>query len=66
MSAENNLEKNFKINRKVVDSSFKYVEDLLREKLDAKVKIKDKKLIISYTNVEDLNRILEIMNIKED
>lgn len=66
VSAENNLEKNFKINRKVVDSSFKYVEDLLREKLDAKVKIKDKKLIISYTNTDDLNRILEIMNIKED
>ena len=43
----------------------KYVEDLLREKLDAKVKIKDKKIVINFTSTADLNRILEIIDIKE-
>ena len=50
---------------KVTNSDYKYVEDLLREKLDTKIKIKDKKIEISFNNVADLNRILEILNIKE-
>ena len=51
--------------RKVVDNDLKYVEELLREKLDTKVRIKDRKIEISFTNVADLNRILEVLNIKE-
>ena len=47
------------------NNDFKYVEELLREKLDTKVKIKDKKIEISFTNIADLNRILEILNISE-
>lgn len=54
-----------KINKKETNSDLKYVEDLLREKLDTKVKINDKKIEITYTNVADLNRILEILNINE-
>lgn len=50
---------------KTSDNEFKYVEELLREKLDTKVKIKDKKIVINFTNVADLNRILEVLNIKE-
>jgi len=46
-------------------SEYKYVEELLCDKLDTKVKIKDKKLEISFVNNADLNRILEIFNIKE-
>ncbi len=46
-------------------NEYEYVQDLLREKLDTKVKIKDKKIEISFTNTADLNRILEIINIKE-
>ncbi len=46
-------------------NEYEYVQDLLREKLDTKVKIKDKKIEISFTNTADLNRILEIFNIKE-
>ena len=41
---------------------YKYVEEILRDKLDTKVKIKDKKIEISFTSVADLNRILEIIN----
>jgi len=57
--------KKVKIERKTVNNDFKYVEELLREKLDTKVKIKDKKIEISFTNVADLNRILEVLNVRE-
>lgn len=57
--------KKVKIERKPVNNEFKYVEELLREKLDTKVKIKDRKIQISFTNVADLNRILEVLNIRE-
>ena len=59
--------KKVKIERhsKPVNNDFKYVEELLRDKLDTKVKIKDKKIEISFTNVADLNRILEVLNVKE-
>ncbi len=61
-----NLEKKIKINRAASKlNEFKYVEDLLRDKLDTKVKIKDKKIEISFTNTADLNRILEVLNVKE-
>jgi len=50
---------------KEVNKDYKYVEDLLRDKLDTKVKVKDKKVEISFNNVNDLNRILEILNVKE-
>lgn len=56
------VSKKVKINRKVDDSEFRYAEDLLREKLDSKVKIKDKKIEISFSNNADLNRIIEIIN----
>ena len=46
-------------------NEYEYVQDLLREKLDTKVKIKEKKIEISFANTADLNRILEIINIKE-
>ena len=46
-------------------AEFKYVEDLMSDKLDTKVRIKEKKIEISFNNVNDLNRILEILDIKE-
>ncbi len=53
------------INRRENSSEYKYVEDMLREKLDTKVKVSDLKIEISFTNTADLNRILEVLNIKE-
>lgn len=46
-------------------SEYKFVEELLRDKLDARVKISEKKIEINFSNINDLNRILEILNIKE-
>ena len=50
---------------KEVNKEYKYVEELLTDKLDTKIKVKDKKIEISFNNINDLNRILEILNIKE-
>ena len=59
--------KRVKIERHIspINNDFKYVEELLRDKLDTKLKIKDRKIEISFTNVADLNRILEVLNVKE-
>mgnify|MGYP005783956749 CR=1 FL=1 len=57
--------KQVQIRHREKNNEYKYVEDLLREKLDTKVKVKDKKLQISFVNDADLNRILEILDIKE-
>ena len=60
-------EKKVKINRKRIPSrsEFAHLEEVLKDKLDTKVKIKDSKLVISFENVADLNRILEIINLGE-
>ena len=47
-------------------NDFKYVEDIMREKLDTKVRVKDHKVIISFTNTADLNRILAVLDVKGD
>lgn len=62
-----NTEKVNKIVRKQEEKTteYKYVENMLRDKLDTKVKIKEKKIEISFSNVADLNRILEILDVKE-
>jgi ParB family transcriptional regulator, chromosome partitioning protein len=48
------------------NNDFKYVEDIMREKLDTKVRVKDHKVIISFTNTADLNRILAVLDVKGD
>lgn len=60
-------DKKVKIERhiKQKDNEYKYVEEMLIEKLDTKVKIKDKKIEISFNNTADLNRILEVLNIRD-
>lgn len=67
LTNSNEFERNVKIQKRKQpeEKEFKYVEDLLSEKLDAKVKIRDKKIEISFISVADLNRILEIIDVKE-
>ena len=52
--------------RKVANtnSEYKELEEHLKEKLGTKIKIKNNKLEISFTNVNDLNRILEIIGLE--
>ena len=46
-------------------NEYKYAEDMLREKLDTKVKIKDNKIQLYFTNIADLNRILDVIGSNE-
>lgn len=53
-----------KITRRSPKSNeYTYLEDNLNEKLGTKVKIKNNKIEISFTNTNDLNRLLEIMHL---
>lgn len=47
------------------DTEYSYLEDSLSEKLGTRVKIKKNKVQINFTNSNDLNRILEIMNLNK-
>ena len=49
--------------KKHTNDEFKYLENDLKEKLGTKVKITSNKMTISFSSVQDLNRILEIMNL---
>lgn len=51
------------VKTKKTDSEYSYLEDELNDKLGTKIKIKNNKLIISFTNTNDLNRLLEIMHL---
>lgn len=65
ITSEDKVAKKNKIVHHERNNEYKYVEDMLREKLDTKVKIKDKKIEITFINTADLNRILEIIDMKE-
>ncbi|MBQ7105335.1 MAG: ParB/RepB/Spo0J family partition protein [Bacilli bacterium] len=58
-----NVEKTHKINRKTYENEYSYLEDELSDKLGTRVKIKKNRVEITFTNNNDLNRILEIMNL---
>lgn len=61
---DSSYSRNVEINRKkdkVV--KYKYLEEALEEKFGTKVKILDGKIIINYSSLNDLNRIVEIFNI---
>ena len=49
--------------QKNTNNEYKYMENFLKEKLGTNVKINNNKISIKFSNVQDLNRILEIMNI---
>ena len=52
------------INRIHKDNEYKYVEKEWREFFGTKVRVKDKKIEISFENANDLDRILEIIDVK--
>ena len=52
------------INRVSKDREYEYIERELREVFGTKVRVGNKKIEISFNNNNDLDRILEIMNIK--
>lgn len=46
-------------------SEYKYIEENLFERFGTKVKVKNKKILISFENDKDLNRILDLMGIAD-
>lgn len=63
-SSEKNYERKNKIVRhQEKNNEYVDLEEILKEKLGTKVKIKKNKLEITFTNTNDLNRLLEIMNL---
>ncbi len=66
ISSDTSIKKVSPVVRKPKDNKYELVERKLKEKLGTKVKISDKKITISFENVQDLNRILEIMNLDID
>lgn len=65
ITSDKTIEKKVKINRQYSNDEYKYIEELMSEKLDSKVKVRNHKIEISFSNTADLNRILEIINIGE-
>ena len=65
LSRQSEVEKKHKVNRKPVENKFSHLEDELSEKLGTRVKVKKNRVEINFTNVNDLNRILEIMNLND-
>lgn len=47
----------------IKNNEYEYIENFLKEKFGTNVKINENKISIKFSNVQDLNRILEIMNI---
>ena len=61
------ISKIVKVERKVQEAKqeYKYAEELLCEKLDAKVRVYKNKFEVKYKDMDDLNRILEIINVSK-
>lgn len=64
ISKSEEIKKRTPIVRREHTSSYRQVEEEMQEKLGTKVKIDDKKISIYFENVNDLNRILEIMHME--
>ena len=66
ISKGEDVKKKNPINRVSKENEYSYIERELREVFGTKVKVGNKKIEISFNNTNDLDRILEIMNIKFD
>ena len=45
---------------------YQYVEGLLRKKYRTRIKVDDKSITIKYSDIDDLNRLLELMGVIEE
>lgn len=64
INSNEDVKKKNPIKRDKVNGEYDYIEKELKEHFGTKVKISNKKIEINFTNSNDLDRILEIMNIK--
>lgn len=66
LTHEEDIKKKVTIVRKPKVNDYDYVQNELRDVLDTRVIIKDKRIEIFFDDNDDLNRILDLMNIKID
>jgi ParB family chromosome partitioning protein len=64
MTSTPEVKKKLPVRREQKSTNYSYVESELKDTLGTKVKISDKKIEIYFENNNDLDRILEIMNVK--
>ncbi len=64
ISKKEEIKKRVPINRRESENDYEQIENEMREILDTKVKIDNKKINIYFESTKDLNRILEILNIE--
>ena len=64
VSKDEEIEKTHKIKTKS-NNEYEYIQNIMCEKLGTKVKITSNKINISFSNSNDLNRILEILKISD-
>jgi len=66
ITSGNDIKKKIPIVKKQTNNNdeYKYITEALCDYLGTKVKVKDKKIEISFTSTADLNRILDIINVK--
>lgn len=65
LSQSSEIEKKHKITKQKPNNEYSYIEEMLNDRLGTKVKVKNNKIEISFANINDLNRILEILNIQD-
>ena len=64
ISKDEEIKKRVPITRRERNTDYTNIENELKDILGTKVKVDNKKINIYFENVNDLNRILEIMNIE--
>lgn len=64
MTSTPEVKKKLPVRRVQKSTNYSYVENELKETLGTKVKVSDNKIEIYFENNNDLDRILEIMNVK--
>ena len=64
MTSTPEVKKKLPVRRVEKNTNYSYIESELKDTLGTKVKISDKKIEIYFENNNDLDRILEIMNVK--
>ena len=62
LSKDEKIEKKVKVVRTTPNNEYKIVERKLKEKLGSDVKVSSNKITIKFSSVQDLNRILDIID----
>lgn len=64
VSSHEEIKKHVTIKRKEKDNDYSYVEQELKEMLGTRVNVSNRKIEIYFDSITDLNRILDILNVK--